>query len=403
MSKDISVLIVDDEEFIRELLSNFLSTRYRCYTAASVEEAREMMETIPFNLIITDINMPGVSGLTLCKLVKNLEKDTVVIVASGMTNINYAIESMQQGAFDYIVKPFDLSAVLLTVERAIKFQMLIEAKHHYEDSLEETIRVRTEELRLLNESLNNTLEELYNNYRATLRALANTLEARDVESRGHSDRVVAYCLRLGKEMNLSNNDLIALEQGALLHDIGKMGLPDHLLMKTGAFSNEERNLMREHIERGLLIINNIDFLKGARPVVGQHHEKFDGSGYPNQLKGEEIHLHARIFAVADAFDAITSDRPYRAARSYSFARAEIVGNTRTHFDPKVVNSFLQITEWEWEDIRREAGSKNYVENFIDRRDIRSFIISLKRHSGNTGALNPNVLAQSGLLTSLNLN
>ena len=403
MSNDTSVLIVDDEEYSRELLSNFLATWYRCYTAASVEEAMEMLERRPFNLIITDINLPGVSGLTLCKRVRSLERDTVVIVTSVLTNIKNAIEAVQQGAFDYIVKPLDLSTVSLTVERAIKFQMLIEAKRHHEYSLEEAIRVRTEELRLLNESLNNTLEELYNNYRATLRALANALEARDVESRGHSDRVVAYCLRLGKEMNLSNNDLIALEQGALLHDIGKMGLPDHLLMKTGAFSHEERNLMREHVERGLQIIDKIDFLKGARPVVGQHHERFDGNGYPNRLKGEEIHLHARIFAVADAFDAITSDRPYRAARSYSFAKAEIVGNTRTHFDPNVVKSFLQITEWEWEEIRREAGSKNYVEHFIDRRDIRSFIISLKRHSGNTGALNPDVLAPCRLLTSLNLN
>jgi putative nucleotidyltransferase with HDIG domain len=282
--------------------------------------------------------------------------------------------------------------------------MLVEAKRHYEKSLEETVRARTDELRVLNESLNNTLEELYNNYRATLRALADTLEARDVESRGHSDRVVAYCLRLGKELNLSNNDLIALEQGALLHDIGKMGLPDYLLMKTGVFSNEERRLMREHIERGLYIVDKIDFLRGARPVVGQHHEKFDGSGYPQGLRGEEIHLHARIFAVADAYDAITSDRPYRAAKPYAFARAELVANARTQFDPKVVNAFLQIPEWEWEEMRHSAGSHNYVEHFIDRRDIRSFIISLKRNStGNTGQLNPDFLAHSGLLATMKLN
>src|SRR6185503_9023285 len=177
------------------------------------------------------------------------------------------------------------------------------------------------------------LEALYQNYRATLRALAGALEARDVETAGHSDRVVAYSLRLGRELGLSHKDLIALEQGALLHDIGKIGVRDSILLKTGALTEQERDEMREHINHGLRIINGIDFLKGAAPVVGEHHEKYDGTGYPLGLRAEMIHINARIFAVADAFDAITSDRPYRRSASYADARVEIAGNSAKHFDP----------------------------------------------------------------------
>lgn len=387
MSKDISILIVDDEEPIRRLLSVYLSDAYTCVTASSADEAAALLSAGFFNLVLTDITMPGASGLELCQLVQKICPETVVVMVSGMTDIQYAIESMRQGSFDYITKPFDLSQVLMSVDRALRYQALIAAKRHYELSLEQTVRERTQELRGLNQDLNGMLEALYTNYRATLRALAGALEARDVETRGHSDRVVAYCLRLGRELGLSHNDLISLEQGALLHDIGKIGVPDHILLKQGLLTDEEWVEMRKHIEHGMRIINGIDFLSGARPVVGQHHEKYDGSGYPNGLRGDAIHIHARIFSVADAFDAITSDRPYRAASDYTAAREEIMKHSGTHFDPRVVKAFLNIPETEWLEICRTADSQDYVEQIIDRREIRSFIVSLKRHTGATGPLN----------------
>ncbi|HWP42887.1 MAG TPA: HD domain-containing phosphohydrolase [Blastocatellia bacterium] len=387
MSKDISILIVDDEEPIRRLLSVYLSDAYTCVTASSADEAAALISSSFFNLVLTDITMPGASGLELCQLIQKTSPETVTVMVSGMTDIQYAIEAMRQGAFDYITKPFDLQQVLMAVDRALRYQALVAAKRHYELSLEQTVRERTKELRSLNQDLNGMLEALYTNYRATLRALAGALEARDVETRGHSDRVVAYCLRLGRELGLSHNDLISLEQGALLHDIGKIGVPDQILLKQGELSAEEWTEMRKHIQHGLRIINGIDFLSGARPVVGQHHEKFDGSGYPLGLSGEAIHIHARIFAVADAFDAITSDRPYRAASDYSVAREEIIKHSGTHFDPRVVKAFLVVPQAEWNDIRLTADSQDYVEQIIDRREIRSFIVSLKRHTGTTGQLN----------------
>jgi len=392
-NKDIAILIVDDEEPIRRLLSMYLSAHYTCVTAQSAEEATELMGTNFFNLVMSDIRMPGASGLELCQLVHKMCPESVVLMVSGMTDFQYAIEAMRQGAFDYVTKPFDLSQVMMSVERALRYQALIEAKQHYEQSLEETVRVRTNELRSLNENLNGMLEALYTNYRATLRALAGALEARDVETRGHSNRVVAYSLRLAKELGLAHNELIALEQGALLHDIGKIGVRDSILLKRGPLTTDEWTEMREHIRHGMRIIDGIDFLSGARPVVSQHHEKYDGSGYPNGLRGNAIHIQARIFAVADAFDAITSDRPYRNSQPYLTARAEIVANIGIHFDPKVVKAFLDISETEWAVIRQSADNDDFFEQFIDKREIRSFIVSLKRHTGTTGPLTLNSVGQ----------
>jgi len=386
-NREVSILIIDDEEPIRRLLALYLSEEYTCVTAASAEEGMALMAASSFNLVMTDITMPGSSGIELCKHIHQCYPETVVIMVSGMTDITCAIEAMRQGAFDYVVKPFDLSQVLMAVERGLRYQVLVAAKRHYEQSLEETVRQRTGELRSMNENLNSMLEALYQNYRATLRALAGALEARDVETAGHSDRVVAYSLRLGRELGLSHRELISLEQGALLHDIGKIGIRDSILMKRGSLTEAEWVEMREHINHGLRIIGGIDYLSGAAPVVGEHHEKYDGSGYPLGLKGENIHINARIFAVADAFDAITSDRPYRKAASYTDARNEMIANGGHHFDPAVVRAFLSVPEEEWTEIRKIAESEDYIEQIIDRREIRSFIVSIKRNNAFTQPLN----------------
>ena len=387
--REFSILIIDDEEPIRRLLAMYLSEVYVCATASSADEAAALLAGESFNLVITDITMPGTSGIELCQLVQQAYPETVVIMVSGMTDIKCAIEAMRHGAFDYITKPFDLPQVMIAVERALRYQALIAAKRNYEQSLEETVRIRTGELRGLNDNLNHMLEALYQNYRATLRALAGALEARDVETAGHSDRVVAYSLRLGRELGLAHKELIALEQGALLHDIGKIGVRDSILLKGGSLTANEWLEMREHINFGLRIIDGIDFLSGAGPVVGSHHERYDGSGYPLGLSGESIHINARIFAVADAFDAILSDRPYRRSAPYENARDEIVAHSGRHFDPSVVEAFLKVPNAEWGEIRKIAETHDYIEQIIDRREIRSFVVSLKRQ-GITDSFNPDM-------------
>jgi len=346
-----SILIVDDDEAICKLLSVCLEPTYSCAAAATAQEAISLLEAGSFKLVMSDIKMPGRSGLELCQYIQQNFPRTVVIMMSGMTDIQCSIGAMRRGAFDYVTKPFDLAELTLAVDRALRYQQALEERFNYEQALEERVRIRTDELRFANEDLNVMLDALYRNYRATLRGLARTLEARDIETGGHSDRVVAYSMKMGKKLGLTSNELIALEQGALLHDIGKIGVPDSILLKSGPLTSDEWLRMREHVAHGLRIIEDVEFLSGARFVVGQHHERYDGSGYPNHLRGDQIHIHARIFAVADAFDAMTSDRPYRAAQSYEKACEEIVAKSGSDFDPRVVTAFLSIREEEWEEIR----------------------------------------------------
>jgi len=372
-----SILVVDEDDAIRALLVDSLGTDYWFATASTTEDAISLLQAGSFNLILSDVTTQGTKGLELCRFVQEKCPRTVLVMISAMTDIDYAIDAMRYGAFDYIIKPFDLMRVMLAVDRALRHQQALEDKHNYELALEQRVRIRTDELRAANEQLNLMVDTLHLNYRATLRGLARTLEARDVETRGHSDRVVAYSLALGKRMGLAASDLTSLEQGALLHDIGKVGVPDAVLLKPAALTTDEWVRMRAHVKQGLRIIEGVEFLSGARFVVGQHHEKYDGSGYPIKLRGDDIHLHARIFAVADAFDAIRSDRPYRTGQSHEIACEEILAGSGTHFDPKVVNAFMSIQKKEWEEIRRLAQDNFGDEQRIDMQQVGSFILSLK--------------------------
>ncbi len=381
-----SILIVDDDDAIRRLLRACLHDRYWCSTAASADEAVTLLKSTSFNLVLSDITMPGKDGLDLCRYLQNTCPRTVVIMISAMTDIVYAVEAMRLGAFDYVTKPFDLASVMLAVDRALQYGQALDDKYRNEQILEERVRTRTEELRAANEDLNFILDTLYRNYRATLRGLAGTLEARDIETRGHSDRVVAYSMRLGQEIGLSSNDLMALEQGALLHDIGKVGVPDSVLLKPGSLTTDEWVRMREHVAHGLRIIDGVEFLSGARWIVGQHHEKYDGSGYPNKLRGDGIHIQARIFAVADAYDAIRSDRPYRAGQTHEVACEEIAAHSGSHFDPRVVNAFMRVPIEEWDGMRRSAQVPEQVDQLINRREISSFLLSLQTSAGATTKL-----------------
>ena len=381
--KPVSILIVDDEAPLRELLKDLLGNQYDCTTAAGADEAVALLESRHFNLVMSDITMPGTTGLELCQLIQRLYSETVVVMVSGVTDINYAIQAMRQGAFDYVTKPFDIGHLTIAVDRAVRYQELLAARHRQRQTLENTVRTRTHQLteandRLnrVNATLNQMLEALYSNYRATLRALACTIEARDYETGGHSDRVVSFSLRLGRELGLSGSDLVGLEQGALLHDIGKIGVPDAVLQKKGPLTAEEWQEMRKHPLDGLRILEGIDLLAFARPVVAQHHEKFDGSGYPAALRGDAIHLYARIFAVADAFDAITSDRPYHLAESYETARKRISEGSGGHFDPEIVAAFRRVPEEEWDRLRGSSGAPGYAEKVIDKEQIHSLILSL---------------------------
>ncbi len=341
------ILIVDDEIEITEILADLLSEDYECLKAGSAEDALTRLQDGEFQLVISDITMPGMSGLDMIPHIKELSPQTVVVMISGMQTVESAIGALRLGAFDYLMKPFDLRQVEAVVKRALEHYELVVAKQRYENHLEELVEQRTAEL-------DRALNSLEGAYRSTLKALTAALETRDSETHGHSERVVTYSLRLGREYGLSSEEMKSLEFGSLLLDIVKIGVPDSILRKPAKLTEEEWVRMKEHPQHGQQILRGIEFLQGASRVVAQHHEKWDGTGYPLGLHGDEIDICARIFAVADAFDAITSDRVYRRGKPYEAAAQELDDWAGRQFDPKVVEAFHRVPKEDWEVLHRQS-------------------------------------------------
>jgi len=359
------ILIVDDESEITEILADLLSETYQCSKAGTAEQALICLQDQEFELVISDITMPGMSGLDMIPHVKEISPNTVVVMISGMQTVESAIGALRLGAFDYLMKPFDLRQVEAVVIRALEHHDLIVAKQRYENHLEELVEQRTVEL-------DRALDSLEDAYRSTLRALTAALETRDSETHGHSERVVSYSLRLGREYGLNRDEMKALEFGSLLHDIGKIGVPDSILRKPAKLTEEEWVRMKEHPLHGQQILRGIEFLKGAARVVAQHHEKWDGSGYPLGLRSVDIDVCARIFSVADAFDAITSDRVYRRGKSYEAAAEELDEWAGRQFDPKVVAAFHRVPKEDWEELHRRSLLPKH-----DEFDVRQMVQMLE--------------------------
>jgi response regulator RpfG family c-di-GMP phosphodiesterase len=345
-----NVLIVEDEYSTGKLLLEILNSEYECEAVDSAESALEKISKKEYAVILSDINLGGMSGVEMIAEVSFLSPNTVIVLISGQQEIGYAVEAFRRGAFDYIAKPFEIRQIAVSVERAMKHYELKVIKDRYQFHLEELVAERTTEL-------DKALEEVESSYQITLKALVQALEMRDFETHGHAERVVTFSLRLGHELGLDKKELRDLELGALLHDIGKIGVPDHILRKPAKLDENEWVKMRLHPVHGHKILRNIPFLDGASQVVLQHHEKWNGGGYPFGLRGEDINLGARIFAVVDAFDAIVSDRVYRKGRSYGEALSEIRMCSGTQFDPIVVEAFESIAEEDWISLHRRSLSE----------------------------------------------
>lgn len=344
------ILIVDDEDVITEILSSKLSDEgYICRTANSAEDAISILKNNNFHLVLSDIKMKNMDGIDLLKFIKNEYPDTAVIMVTGITDIDIAIDAMKIGAYDYLAKPLNLDEVIINVKNAIEKRRLVIENKEYQNNLENKVFDQTREIRELlvkekvySSKLSDALNEVEETYHSTLMALSMALDYRDNETEGHSQRVTAYSIVIAKEMNLSKDDIKTIHVGALLHDIGKIGVLDAILKKPAKLDSHEWDEMKKHVQYGYDMINDIKFLRTAAKIVFHHQEKWDGTGYPNGLKGTEIVIGARIFAVADTYDAMTSDRPYRKALTYEHAREEIIRCSGTQFDPDVVNTFLKI-------------------------------------------------------------
>jgi putative nucleotidyltransferase with HDIG domain len=266
-------------------------------------------------------------------------------------DIAVAIDSMRSGAYDYLLKPFEHDHLIGTVQRALSHRHALQENRTYQQNLEQLVLARTEMLR-------QAVEDLEHSYDITLEALGDALDLKDSETEGHSKRVTAYTIALARAMGLSPAEIKVIARAAFLHDIGKMAIPDGILRKNGKLNPQEEEIMRNHCAIGFNILRKIPFLSEAAAIVLAHQEHYDGSGYPNSKRGSDIPIGSRIFAVADALDAITSDRPYGKARSFDVARDEILRCTGTQFDPEVVEAFLKIPNELWRELRSEITTEN---------------------------------------------
>ena len=329
------ILITDDEKDIRELLRDYLEGEgYECHLAANAFEALEIFKAADnFDVIMSDIRMPGKTGLDLLDDIKRLDQDVMVIMISAVKDIESAIAAMSKGAYDYVSKPFKLNEVSFVANKALEKRRLVQENKEYQKRLEKMVEERTIELK-------QALVELDKTYNFTLRAMVTALDTRDTETQGHSLRVVRFTLKLSELMGISDKDTLKIyEYGALLHDIGKIGIPDAILRKPEKLSPEEWGIMKNHPTIGYNVLRRIKFLEPASQIVLHHHEAFNGHGYPDNLAGENIPLGARIFNIADAIDAMTSDRPYQKALSFEAAAGELMRFSGKQFDPEIITIF----------------------------------------------------------------
>jgi putative nucleotidyltransferase with HDIG domain len=347
------VLVVDDEAPVRSMIGATLERQgYEVFLASSGSQAMELLEQNPFDLVLTDIVMQDGNGIALLERIHAEQSHLPVVMVSAIHDISVAIDSMRRGAYDYLLKPFEREHLVATVQRALDHRHALQENHNYQQNLEQVVTARTEMLR-------QAMEDLEHSYDVTLEALGDALDLKDSETEGHSKRVTAYTIALARAMGISPVEIKIIARGAFLHDIGKMAIPDEILRKPGKLTPDEEEVMRDHCTRGYHILRKIPFLSEAAAIVYTHQEHYDGNGYPSKLRGNEIPIGARIFAVADAMDAITSDRPYRRARSFDAAREEILRCSGTQFDPSVVEVFLKIPNELWHELRAEINGENH--------------------------------------------
>jgi putative two-component system response regulator len=321
-----TILIVDDEYSGRETLQSVLEGEgYNLVMAENGPQAIAKAKAILPDVILLDVMMPGMTGFEVCERIRNDPQvaEIPIIILTALDDRESLLTGLKAGADDFISKPFDrfeLRARLIGITRLNRYQKLLEER----------------------EKLQKAHTRLLEAYEATLEGWSHAMDLRDRETEGHSRRVTELSLQLAQAMGMSEEGIVHMRRGALLHDMGKIGIPDSILHKPATLTDEEWLVMRKHPQLAYEMLTPIEYLHESLEIPFSHHEKWDGTGYPQGLKGEEIPLSARIFAVADVWDALTSDRPYRSAWSDEQALAYIREQSGKHFDPRVVDMFLKM-------------------------------------------------------------
>jgi response regulator RpfG family c-di-GMP phosphodiesterase len=350
------VLYVDDEPSLCRAFARFFreDPGLTISTAGSPEEAIALMQREVFDVIVSDLRMPGMSGIELLATARRTRPEMRRLLVSGYADFESALDAINEVGVDRLLtKPWQNEEVRTAVHAAVNLALLRRENIRVENEnarVTEELRRRTEELSRINQRLDALVEERTSNL---LDGLVSALDLRDSETQWHSRRVGRYARRLAHEMGIEGRELDDIERGATLHDIGKIGVRDAVLLKPGPLDESEWVEMKRHPSLGYEILKGIGFLQQARLIPLHHQERFDGAGYPQGLKAEEICIGARIFAVVDTYDAITSDRPYRKCRTYEVARQEIEKCGGTQLDPTVVAKWLRIPQAEWDAIREQ--------------------------------------------------
>ena len=328
------ILVVDDEKDIGQFIAEFLKSRG--YQVRRCTDPRASIGTfLEFgpSLCVLDFRMPAMGGDELFHHFRSLDPTVEAVFLTAETDLPLALKVVKLGAFDYLSKPVTLPRLMTVVLRALEHRSLILENRAYHERLQSLVAERTAEL-------NAALSRLGSAHVATLEALGLALDFRDQSTSGHSRRVADLTKGIAQELGISGEALVQIEDGALLHDIGKLRIPDSILLKPGSLSASEWKVMRCHAEYGRQFLERIESLSGASQIVYAHHEKFNGKGYPRGLKGEEIPIGARCFAIVDAVDALIYERPYHKAISFDMASHEIKRCSGTHFDPELIDIAL---------------------------------------------------------------
>ncbi len=329
------ILIVDDEPMVSDILARrLIKEGYVCIKANNGKEALQYFYKDSFSLVISDIKMPEMGGLELLRKLKAMSPKIMVIMITAYPEIDMAVEAMRLGAYDFITKPVTLDLVVLSVKNALEKKRLEEEVEVYQKNLELLVEERTSKLQY-------AYRILKKSYLDSVKVLAEAIDAKDPYTRGHSDRVRRMSIKIAIHLGFAEDQLENLEYGALLHDIGKIGIKDEILQKQGTLTPEEYEYIQEHPLIGVKILEDVDYFKDKVPMIRHHHEHFDGSGYPDGLAGEAIPVEARIIAVPDAFDAMTSLRPHREAMSLEEVLSEMERCKGKQFDPQVLDLFFR--------------------------------------------------------------
>jgi len=332
-----TILVVDDDPTLCQLFDRMLSSsQYTVWTAQTGGEALEQVRQHKgqVDVALVDLNLGDENGLDVLKALRDSEESIIGVVITGDATFDNAVDALHMGAYDFIQKPVVWRTLIAVVDRAIKYRLLLVENRNYQLRLEQMVEEKSA-------ALLGALVELKGSYYFTLEAMAAMLDARERKTGKHCKRVVGMSLVLSHEMGVPVEEIQTIKIGALLHDIGKIAVPDSILLKPGPLTEEEREVMKRHPQTGYDIIREGPGLQAAAEIVLSHHEHFDGNGYPRGLKGDEICLGARIFSVIDTYDAICSERPYSRKKSSQEACDEIVRHRGTQFDPTVVDALLQ--------------------------------------------------------------